>query len=150
VARKFRRVGTPVFQGSEAVCWAAAMEYWLAVTPGRSALKAAALVSMYAKKNTDGSLDPVTEFPTVRDENGMTSMNIGGASLTEEFVLKALDFGSLFIGYEIPGKAFGHCIVVYGIIDDHLQFMDPAIGSFRFRDLSYYSSAKMTVAWPNS
>ena len=149
MASKFRRVGTPVFQGSEAVCWAAAMEYWLSVTPGRTKMKADELVRLYAKKNPDGSLDPITEWPTVRDENGLMSVNIGSDNLNTTTVLNALDKGNLFLGYEIPGKAFGHCVVIYGIIDDKLQFMDPAIGSFRYRDISAFSGAKMTIAWPS-
>src|SRR5262245_33489393 len=146
---KYRRTGEPVYQGAtSAHCWAAALEYWLKVTPNRSKIAKDDLIRMYAKKFEDGSLDPVTEFPRVKSENGMESQNISGASLTEDYVYEKLGLGHLYIGYEVPGKKYGHVIVVYGLQKEMINFMDPAKGMHYYRSLSYYSDTKMTVAWP--
>jgi len=126
------------------------MEWWLKVTPNRAKLSKDELVSMYAKQRDDGALDPRTEFPRLKSENGMESEDISGKGFTAQYVYDKLGLGHLFIGYETPGDKFGHCVVVYGIADDTLNFMDPARGMHFYRRLSYYSKARLTVAWAQS
>jgi Papain-like cysteine protease AvrRpt2 len=142
---------SPCTRGEKSAhCWAAALEWWLKVTPNRSQLSKDELIGLYAKKYGDGSLDPLTEFPTVKSENGMESQNIGGSSFTAEYVYNKLSLGHLFVAYERPGSSFGHCIVVYGIDNGTVNFMDPARGMHWYRRVSYFSDAKMTVAWPQA
>jgi hypothetical protein len=146
---RFRKVADPVCQGAtSAHCWAAALEWWLKITPNRTKLSKGDLISMYAKKYPDGSLDPVTEFPLVKDENGMDSENISGSVFTSEYIDKKLALGHLYVGYERPGSSFGHCIVVWGISGSTVNFMDPAKCMHWYRQISFFEDAKMTVVWP--
>lgn len=134
-------------------CWAAALEAWLAVTPGRKKWLQVDLVGAYATDD-NGGLDPKSGWPNIADDFKMDYEVVAGSDLDAQyFVSKLRNHGHVLVGYNLA-KGIAHVEVVYGAgYPDGKNFriavMDPDGARFRNRPITYFTKrAAVMVSWP--
>ena len=147
-----------VEQVDEVSCWAAALEAWLSVTPGRTRKSQHELIGVMEKKKAldeEGYLKVKKGVLILRQLAGMeleVFQKHEKAQLTGSFLLKKLaKRGYLYMVYNVFGV--GHAIVVYGIVNDPgsetVFAMDPWMGTSTNDTLANYKrdSHEFVVGW---
>ena len=152
-----------VFQTFSTSCWAAVIESWLGILPGRKVRTTQAeLLDMYPDKTyADGSVIPSELEGEIAKSFGMACEWIAPSSLTAEFVAKKLStYGHLVIGYS-RGSRGGHVVVCYGVgrptgSQQLVSVMDPSNGDggYRNREFSKFvgmpsQGSKLFIGWPD-
>ena len=144
----------PVKQDDPTECWAASLDWWSQVTPGRTHVGKMTLLSDYVRywdtRDTlpDGSPNP--DYGTMPPENMKKVMDearwnmktdvIAGAKFTMEFINARLANGPLMIGFNRVGLG-GHAVCIYGATPTHYAAMDPDGGKYIGRAASYYTQS---------
>ncbi len=148
-----------VEQVDEMSCWAAALEAWLSVTPGRKQRSQHELIGVMEKKaalNADGYLITKKGIPLLAQMAGMTVQVFPKHKkdqLTGTFLLKKLaKRGYLYMVYNVFGV--GHAVVIYGVVNEPgnetILAMDPWMGrSYTNDTLDDYKvdSHEFVVGW---
>jgi len=102
-----------VIQTYDTSCWAAVLESWIGILPGRSWRPTESeLIDMYPDKTyADGSVIPSELSGDIAKISGMDTEWISQSSLTAEYLAKNLySKGHLVIGYS-RGRKGGHVVV---------------------------------------
>ena len=111
---KYRNLPPLVEQIGAWTCWAAALESWLHVTPGRKRWKQEELIDMYGRA-PDGRLDPKADFPIVSGDLGLTYKVWVAKKLRFSYLYEKLrDHGHVFLCFNYQKDA-AHCNAVYGV-----------------------------------
>jgi hypothetical protein len=160
-----------VTQGEGYKCWAAAMESWLKVTPGRPKWPQELLLSsagMFTHKT--GFEPPGTGLPPgAIDANGFKEMVASeimgirmmweetpqGTSLGDEDIFDKLwEHGYLYVSFTSsrgndPNQGFRHCVVVWGAdADGNIQIMNPTTGAYENKTVDYLRSPLLIAYRP--
>ena len=148
-----------VEQVDEMSCWAAALEAWLSVTPGRKRRSQHELIGVMENKaalDAEGYLNIKKGVPLLAQMVGMGLQVFPKhkkAQLTGTFLLNKLaKRGYLYMVYNVFGV--GHAVVVYGIVNEPgnetIFAMDPWMGKAYTNDtLADYKrdSHEFVVGW---
>ena len=148
-----------VEQVDEMSCWAAALEAWLSVTPGRKRRTQHELIGVMEQKaalDAEGYLNIKKGVPLLAQMVGMgleVFPKHKKAQLTGTYLLKKLaKRGYLYMVYNVYG--IGHAVVVYGIVNEPgnetIFAMDPWRGRYTNDTLADYKqdSHEFVVGWP--
>ncbi len=158
----YRKLPALVVQETNKSCWAAVLESWLGVLPGRNwRPKQSELMEQYPDLTfPDGSIKPKEFVAQLTPIAGMSCEWI--SSLTAEYLAgKLKSNGHLVIGYHDTsrGVSGGHVVVCYGVGrptggGQMVSVMDPSKGEgYRNRTLDYFhpltsESSKILVGSP--
>lgn len=140
-----------VVQETNTSCWAAVLESWLGILPGRSwRPKQSELMDMYPDLTfADGSIKPKEFVDQIAPQTGMSAIWVSASDFTFEFLAgKLKDDGHLIIGYKESSRSRqgGHVVVCYGVgrpdgKNQRVSVMDPSKGiGFRNRELSFFGT----------
>lgn len=140
-----------VVQETNTSCWAAVLESWLAIIPGRNwRPKQSELMEMYPDLTfDDGSIKPKELVAQIAPQAGMSATWISASSFTAEFLAGKLQTdGHLVIGYKETSRSRqgGHVVVCYGVgrpdgKNQQISVMDPSKDAgYRNRDFSYFQT----------
>ena len=143
----------PVAQDDENECWAASLDWWSLVTPGRLHVNKPTLLSdyvslwdskMYLADGTDnpdyGSMTPDNVKKVMDDARWkMNTEVIAGSQFSMEFINARLQNGPLMISFRRLGVG-GHAIIS-GATPTHYAAMDPDGGKFIGRLATYYTQS---------
>lgn len=140
-----------VVQETNKSCWAAVLESWLGILPGRNwRPKQSELMDMYPDLTfPDGSIIPSQFVAQVAPQAGMACSWIDSSGLTASYLAGKLQTeGHLVIGYLDTSRSVrgGHIVVCYGVgrpngKDQKIAVMDPSKDAgFKNRDLNYFKS----------
>ncbi|HQU82093.1 MAG TPA: papain-like cysteine protease family protein [Pyrinomonadaceae bacterium] len=138
-----------VVQETNKSCWAAVLESWLGILPGRSwRPKQSELMDMYPDLTfSDGSIKPKEFVAQIAPQTGMSCSWIDASTLTASYLADKLQTeGHLIIGYLDSSRSVrgGHVVVCYGVgrpdgKNQKVAVMDPSKDAgFKNRDLSYF------------
>lgn len=140
-----------VVQETNTSCWAAVLESWLGILPGRNwRPKQSELMDMYPDLTFgDGSIKPKEFVAQIAPQAGISATWISSTSFTAEYLAgKLKDDGHLIIGYKDNSRSVqgGHVVVCYGIgrpqgTGQLVSVMDPSKGAgYRNREFSYFNA----------
>jgi hypothetical protein len=131
-------------------CWAAAMEAWLDIVPGRAKLTQDELIATYASNVRTGALDTAcrrptpdrTCFPRMAADVGLEHSDVRVSRVTKNFLIEKLQKGPVLAMYNVT-PTFSHAVVIYGVgrptgQDVMVSYMDPTDGSYRNRELNAF------------
>jgi hypothetical protein len=160
-------LGAPpvVKQDATDLCWAAALESWLTVVPGRGWASQDELRKRYGKPKAkegeestgpEGGLDPLT-WPAVAQAFQIQYRVVEGSDLQYlwRLVYSKLQKGHVLILFPLQSGA-GHTHVIWGIDQDSsgefvYSVMDPNSGDLSTRQDRFYTLRKqVVVAWPDT
>ncbi|HSB64037.1 MAG TPA: papain-like cysteine protease family protein [Thermoanaerobaculia bacterium] len=146
-----------VFQPStdEWICWAAAMESWLRVTPNRKVRTRDELVGLFQGDTDDSGALLKKGLPRLIT---MARMDVkafpkSGPGLSLDFLYqKLVERGHLYLMFSSSGV--GHANVVYAVDEelDYIGYMDPWPGmGYRSRSIGDFRDAasEFLVGWPS-
>jgi hypothetical protein len=145
----------PAVKQSDATeCWAASLDWWSKVTPGRNHVAKNQLLVDYVRlwdsrmTLPDGSDNP--DYGTMTPQNmkkvfeearwNMKVEVIQGGQFTMNFINPRLEKGPLIIGFRRVGLG-GHALCVYGATTADYAAMDPDGGKLIGRAASYYTQS---------
>ena len=152
-----------VSQTYDTSCWAAVLESWIGILPGRTwRPKESDLIDMYPDKTyADGSVIPSELSGDIANISGMDNEWIAQSSFTPEYLAGKLSSkGHLVIGYN-RGRRGGHVVVCYGVGrptggEQLVSVMDPSGGEgYKNRSLSAFNPLasqgnKIFIGWPKA
>ncbi|MEP7074689.1 MAG: papain-like cysteine protease family protein [Acidobacteriota bacterium] len=157
----YKALPKQIFQTFNTSCWAAVLESWIGILPGRKWHPTEAeLIDMYPDKTyPDGSVIPAELEGEIAKISGMKSEWTSKSDLTATYLADKLSSqGHLVLGFS-RGSLGGHVVVCYGVgrptgKEQLVAVMDPSGGEgYKNRSFSVFkpipSYGKVFVGWPD-
>jgi hypothetical protein len=143
-----------VRQNYDRTCWAAAMEAFCAVSPGRPKLDQEQIFTQYERfALPDESMSRAGLRALLKDVRwGMNMMEVTpeGFTASPEFLYQKLTAGHVFLGYWEPKISGWHVGLVYGLTGRTVHYLNPddKTGGRLKDDLKYFAKkGPLVVGW---
>lgn len=140
-----RRAPTPVYQTYTDTCWAAVMEAFCSVAPGRPTVTEEQIIAEYAKYcYKDGTMKMNGLWALLGDVRfGLNRNCIYSSGFTGSYLYQKLCSGYVIIGYYEVAIGGKHVALIYGVDGSYVYFMNPdsLIGGNKVMSINHFTGS---------